>query len=48
MEPGSHTLRLEGFGANPFALGTHLGLDSVRLRQRWHVKRPSLRPTHPS
>ncbi|MEJ2203869.1 MAG: DUF2961 domain-containing protein [Gemmatimonadota bacterium] len=47
MEPGTHTLRLEGFGANPFSLGTRLGLDSVRLRQRWHVKRPSLRPANP-
>jgi hypothetical protein len=48
LAAGTHTLRLEGAGANPFSLGARLGLDSVRLRQRWHVERPSLRPAVPS
>jgi len=48
LTPGTHTLRFEGSGANAQSLGALLGLDSVRLRQRWHVKRPSLRPANPS
>ena len=43
LTPGAHTLRFESAGANPFSTGDALGFDSVRLRQRWHVKRPSLR-----
>jgi hypothetical protein len=40
---GRHLLRLEGIGRNPNSKGTRLGLDSVRLRERWLKKRPSLR-----
>ena len=36
---GTHTIRLECLGSNPASTGTKLGVDSVRLRQRWHVKR---------
>ncbi len=43
LTPGTHTLRFEAAGAHPFSSGRSLGLDSIRLRQRWHVKRPSLR-----
>lgn len=43
LSPGTHTLRFQASGASPFSTGNLLGLDSVRLRQRWHVKRPSLR-----
>jgi hypothetical protein len=45
LGPGTHTLRLELVGANPASVGRLLGVDSVRLRQRWDRKRPSLRPT---
>jgi hypothetical protein len=44
LSPGLHTLRFESVGRNPFSSGDVLGLDSVRLRERWHKKRPSLRP----
>ncbi len=36
---GTHTVRLECFGSNRASTGTKLGVDSVRLRQRWDVKR---------
>jgi hypothetical protein len=45
LEPGTHTLRFELVRTNPFSTGRAMGLDSVRLRQRWHKKRPSLRGT---
>jgi D-arabinan exo alpha-(1,3)/(1,5)-arabinofuranosidase (non-reducing end) len=44
LAPGKHTVRFELVGRSPFSSGTLLGFDSVRLRKRWHVKRPSLRP----
>jgi len=44
LAPGTHTLRFESAGANPFSTGDLVGLDSVRLRARWHKKRASLRP----
>ncbi|MCK5650252.1 MAG: DUF2961 domain-containing protein, partial [Gemmatimonadetes bacterium] len=44
LTPGTHTLRFESVGRNPSSVGTSLGLDSVRLRERWHKQRPSLRP----
>ena len=47
LGPGRHTLRLESAGANPASVGRALGVDSVRLRQRWDRKRPSLRPANP-
>jgi len=40
--PGKHTLRFEGAGRNPLSKGAFLGLDSVRLRQRWDKKRKLL------
>lgn len=44
LSTGRHTLRFESVGANPFSTGNAIGLDSVRLRARWHTKRKSLRP----
>jgi hypothetical protein len=41
---GSHTVRLESAGRNALAAGNALGFDSIRLRQRWHTRRKSLRP----
>jgi hypothetical protein len=43
LEPGKHTIRLECTGRNPLSGGNYLGVDSVRLRERWHKKRPALR-----
>ncbi len=42
LTPGRHTLRFESAGTNPLAKGSSLGLDSVRLRQRWDKKRKLL------
>lgn len=39
LPPGQHTLRFECLGQRDTATGTRLGIDSVRLRQRWDVKR---------
>ena len=39
---GKHTLRFEGVGHNPLSKGSLLGLDSVRLRERWDKKRKQL------
>jgi len=39
---GKHTLRLECVGRNPLSKGKYLGLDSVRLRERWNRKRKLL------
>ncbi len=36
---GNHTLRFECVGKRSESQGAFLGLDSVRLRQRWDVKR---------
>jgi hypothetical protein len=43
LSPGKHTLRFEGAGQNTASTGNYLGLDSIRFRQRWDRKRPSLR-----
>jgi len=43
LTPGTHTLRFETAGRHPFSTGNRLGFDSVRLRERWQKKRPSLR-----
>lgn len=43
LTAGKHALRVEGAGRNPLSKGRLFGLDSVRLRQRWLKKRPSLR-----
>jgi len=42
LTAGKHTLRLECVGRNPLSKGRYLGLDSVRLRDRWNTKRKSL------
>ncbi len=42
LAPGKHTLRLECVGRNPLAKGRYLGLDSIRLRERWDKKRKPL------
>jgi len=42
LAPGTHTLRLECVGKNPSSKGYFLGLDSVRLRERWLKKRKLL------
>jgi hypothetical protein len=47
LAPGLHTLRFESAGRNALAAGNALGLDSVRLRQRWHKLRKPLRPPTP-
>jgi hypothetical protein len=44
LTPGEHTLWFECIGKNPFSKGKSLGIDSVRLRERWNKKRRSLRP----
>lgn len=43
LAKGKHTLRFEGIGRNVLSRGSLLGLDSVRLRERWDKKRASLR-----
>jgi len=40
--PGKHTLRLVCVGRNPLSKGRTVGLDSVRLRERWDKKRKPL------
>ncbi|MHB8055853.1 MAG: glycoside hydrolase family 172 protein [Candidatus Aminicenantales bacterium] len=42
LAPGKHTLRLEGVGRNLASKGNYLGLDSIRLRERWNKKRKLL------
>jgi hypothetical protein len=44
LTPGRHTMRLECIGQNPLSTAPYLGVDSVRLRERWDRKRPALRP----
>ena len=44
LAAGTHVLRLECTGSNPNSTGFKLGVDSVRFRQRWNVKRPPLKP----
>ncbi len=44
LEPGGHLLRFECLGKNPLSRNYFIGLDSVRLRRRWHKKRRPLRP----
>lgn len=40
--PGKHTLRLVCVGRNPLAKGRSVGLDSIRLRERWLKQRKPL------
>jgi hypothetical protein len=42
LPTGKHTLRLECVGRNPLSKGKCVGLDSVRLRERWNKKRKAL------
>ena len=44
LSPGTHILRFESIGRTAASTGDALGFDSVRFRQRWHKRRPSLRP----
>ncbi len=44
LEPGKHTIRLECAGRHVLSDGKYLGVDSVRLRERWDRKRPALKP----
>ncbi|MBI1853425.1 MAG: DUF2961 domain-containing protein [Planctomycetes bacterium] len=44
LAPGAHVVRLDCVGKNATSTGTKLGVDSVRLRHRWNVKRPPLGP----
>ncbi|HPU08055.1 MAG TPA: DUF2961 domain-containing protein [Thermogutta sp.] len=39
LSPGDHVLRFECVGQSPASRGTKLGVDSVRLRERWQLKR---------
>ncbi len=39
LSTGTHTLRFECIGRNVASGGTRLGVDSVRLRRRWDVRR---------
>ena len=42
LKPGMHTLRFESVGRNSLSRGSSLGVDSVRLRERWLKKRKLL------
>jgi hypothetical protein len=42
LAPGKHTLRMECVGKNVLSKGNYIGLDSVRLRERWNKKRKLL------
>jgi len=44
LPTGKHTIAFECVGKNHFSEGKLLGIDSVRLRERWQKKRKSLRP----
>lgn len=39
LKPGAHVLRFTYAGKNPLSKGKFIGLDSVRLRERWNKKR---------
>jgi hypothetical protein len=47
LAPGTHTLRFEFAGRNGLSIGNALGFDSIRFRERWHKRRPSLRAAAP-
>jgi hypothetical protein len=42
LAKGKHALRLVCLGKNPLSSGNYLGLDSIRLRERWDKKRKLL------
>jgi hypothetical protein len=43
LTAGAHTIRFECTGRSPASKGWKLGVDSVRLRQRWNVKRQPIK-----
>jgi hypothetical protein len=43
LPPGTHTIRFTCTGRNPASRGWKLGIDSVRLRERWNVKREPIK-----
>ncbi len=45
LAPGEHRIRLECVGVNPNSTGCKIGVDSVRLRERYAGKRPPLAPS---
>jgi len=47
LAAGPHTLRFELAGRNGLSTGNALGFDSIRFRERWHKRRPSLRAATP-
>jgi hypothetical protein len=47
LAPGTHTVRFELAGRNGLSSGDVLGFDSIRFRERWHKRRPSLRAATP-
>lgn len=47
LAAGKHTVRLECTGRNAALTGTKLGVDSVRLRERWNVKREPIKRQAP-
>ncbi len=47
LTKGTHTIRLECTGRNASSKGWKLGVDSVRLRERWNVKRPPMKLAEP-
>ncbi len=47
LTPGPHTIRFECTGRNESSKGWKLGIDSVRLRERWNIKRPPLNKKWP-
>lgn len=42
LSAGEHVLKLECVGKNPASKGWKLGVDCVRLRERWNKKRPPM------
>lgn len=44
LPAGEHVVRLECTGKNPLSSGCKAGVDSIRLRQRWGIKRAPLGP----
>jgi hypothetical protein len=48
LSAGRHTIRLECTGRNASSTGWKLGVDSVRLRERWNVKREPIRRQAPA
>jgi hypothetical protein len=42
LPKGMHRIRMEYVGKNPLSKGNYLGLDSIRLRERWDKKRKNL------